>query len=171
MAEQETFTDKDYLNFRYFDKKAAYLHSLQTFLRKQLQDCQVDVDHLHGVDFLPCLIIKPKEDHDASQGTKCAIPRGFQVRILACVSSNWIPLAKLTPERNSVRGVNQLVPTSASDHMVATPLYNQCILEDMFLVRHLKVIFNALARCSAAIEAIKLLKVWIIANFVHSRDG
>ena len=56
---QQCFQDKDYLNQRYFVKRALYLAHLALHLRKSDLIEQVSYSHHHGSRLKPVLLLKP----------------------------------------------------------------------------------------------------------------
>jgi len=59
LYEQECFQDKDYLNQRYFVKRALYLAHLAIVLRKSDLVEQVSYSQNHGNRLKPVLLLKP----------------------------------------------------------------------------------------------------------------
>lgn len=57
-----SFFDKDYLNFRYFDKRAAYLAEVKSHLEKHDLFSTVEVAYLHDDPLKPILTITPPSD-------------------------------------------------------------------------------------------------------------
>jgi len=55
------FQEKDYLNYRYFYKRAYYLACLAAGLQQSGQeDFSVAFEYLHGNDLHPILVLRPK---------------------------------------------------------------------------------------------------------------
>ena len=55
------FQDKDYLNYRYFYKKAYYLACIAAGLQRSVQDdFSLTFEYLHGNNLQPILVAKPK---------------------------------------------------------------------------------------------------------------
>ena len=156
----ECFQLKDHINYRYIDKRAAYLNHLATYLNKREEFASsVHVSTFRGDPLKPILVLRrPK---NAKKGTS-VIPKGYSIRIYVGVPSDLVPLRKLGPLRNAVRSCK------VGEDLVPTPYYNQSIAEDMTLVDHLKYLHPFLSNCEAYEEAVKLLKVWIYQRGLHS---
>lgn len=55
------FQEKDYLNYRYFYKRAYYLACIVAGLQDAVQDeFQLKYEYLHGNSLLPFLSLRPK---------------------------------------------------------------------------------------------------------------
>jgi U3 small nucleolar RNA-associated protein 22 len=55
------FQEKDYLNYRYFYKRAYYLACIAAGLQQAAQeDFIVAFEYLHGNDLHPILVLKPR---------------------------------------------------------------------------------------------------------------
>ena len=53
--------EKDYLNYRYFYKRAYYLACIAAGIRQSIQEeFRLTFEYLHGNDLLPILTVKPK---------------------------------------------------------------------------------------------------------------
>jgi U3 small nucleolar RNA-associated protein 22 len=57
---ESIFQEKDYLNYRYFYKRAYYLACIAAALQKDAQEkFSLKYGYLHGNSLLPILILKP----------------------------------------------------------------------------------------------------------------
>lgn len=55
------FQEKDYLNYRYFYKRAFYLACITGGLRSLVKsEFDLSLKYLHGNDLQPILVVKPK---------------------------------------------------------------------------------------------------------------
>mmetsp|Transcript_49331 Transcript_49331/g.107412 ORF Transcript_49331/g.107412 Transcript_49331/m.107412 type:complete len:1079 (+) Transcript_49331:58-3294(+) len=151
----EALQSKDYLNFRYMDKRAAYAAEICRQLRKSgesgekcLRDMDVSLEALQGDLFRPCVILRAAGP---------AGPDPWQVRLLPVHAADAWPALRLAPDRNAVR------PHDASgspENFPATSQYNSCILEDSRMRTHLEMIHRAVQRVPALRDTILLLKRW-----------
>jgi U3 small nucleolar RNA-associated protein 22 len=59
---ESIFQEKDYMNYRYFYKRAYYLACIAAGLQQSVQEENFDLtfEYLHGNDLQPVLIAKPK---------------------------------------------------------------------------------------------------------------
>jgi len=151
----EMFQSRDHLNFRYLDKRAAYVGELG----RRLSTCQgplagmkVHYVALQGDVFRPSLVLRHGD--------------AWEVRLLpACCT---LATSKLRPDMNAVR------PDASQDKATwpATALYNSCLLEDSHMRRHLEYLHTAIVKMPGLSDAILLLKRWAIARgFVPQSHG
>ncbi|CAE7424511.1 nol6, partial [Symbiodinium necroappetens] len=117
----DIFRSKDYLNFRYHDKRAAYLAELHRQLcdgllrgSEPLVALSASFEALAGDPLRPCLCLQPEDD------------ARWTIRLLPTYSADLWPVRVLGPDRNAVR------PDRALENggVPATAHYNSCVLED-----------------------------------------
>jgi U3 small nucleolar RNA-associated protein 22 len=62
------FQEKDYLNYRYFYKRAYYLACIAAGLQQSVKEAfDLAFEFLHGNELLPILILKPKSGEARSE--------------------------------------------------------------------------------------------------------
>lgn len=136
------FQQKDYLDYRYYVKRCAYLWHVKEQLMKHSYRCSWSTESAFtGRDSLkPCLQIS----RASTEGT---------VYLIALAETEALPLAKLRPSRRNIR--------RASSNE-ATPSYNQGIVQDMVLLSHMSTFKEVFERdCPALPQAVTLLKAWM----------
>ncbi|KAB8342970.1 hypothetical protein FH972_022565 [Carpinus fangiana] len=144
------FTDKDYLNHRYFHKRAYYLACIAAEIRDIQKSPRVSVKYttLHGNPLLPVLLVEPlvtDAGSDFAQST-------CDIRIIPAVQEAVFPLEKTMPGRNSVRSEGEQTPT---------PFYNASIRVDSSVTSYLKVLHGTAATSPAFKQACMLGRVWL----------
>ncbi|CAK0821814.1 unnamed protein product [Prorocentrum cordatum] len=161
----ETFQSKDYLNFRYWDKRAAYVGEVRRQLAKAqgrgapLAGVELLFEALHGDPCRPCLTLRPL-DQDATAP--------WAVRLLPSCAADLFPPPKLAPNRNSVRPAEG----AAAAAPAPTAQYNSCILEDVRMRACLEYLHRALQRFPSLRDAVLLLKRWAWARgFLAQQPG
>ncbi|CAE7397770.1 Nol6 [Symbiodinium sp. CCMP2456] len=147
----DIFRSKDYLNFRYHDKRAAYLAELHRQLcggllrgSQPLVALSASFEALAGDPLRPCLCLQPEDD------------ARWTIRLLPTYSADLWPVRVLGPDRNAVR------PDRALENggVPATAHYNSCVLEDARMRQHLETLHSSLQRFAALRDGIHLLKRW-----------
>jgi len=147
----DMFRSKDYLNFRYHDKRAAYLAELHRQLcggllrgSEPLVALSASFEALAGDPLRPCLCLQPEDD------------ARWTIRLLPTYSADLWPVRVLGPDRNAVR------PDRALENggVPATAHYNSCVLEDARMRQHLETLHSSLQRFTALRDGIHLLKRW-----------
>eukprot|EP00697_Spironema_sp_BW2_P003687 gnl/Spiro4/14898_TR8029_c0_g1_i1.p1 gnl/Spiro4/14898_TR8029_c0_g1~~gnl/Spiro4/14898_TR8029_c0_g1_i1.p1 ORF type:complete len:1127 (-),score=361.05 gnl/Spiro4/14898_TR8029_c0_g1_i1:130-3333(-) len=171
------FSHKDFLNYKYHDKRLVFLHHLAQCLsahplfRDGPEEEPVPGGRVQLAAFSPCdphkLVLLL---HPATAATAVGKATRFVIRVVPTVAASVFPPAKLAPARCNVRpriGESAAGPETAAP---ATPFYSNTIVEDMHVAAHLTHMHSVLASARCACEAIVLLKVWLRRHFV-GRDG
>ncbi|KAL5116786.1 U3 snoRNP protein [Pleosporales sp. CAS-2024a] len=151
------FTDKDYLNHRYFYKRAYYLACLAAGITASKEHAfKLSYDYLNGNQLQPILLVRPNGNGDADDfsSAKCAI------NILISVPDDAFPRNKLLPGSNCVR------PKGAEDEatnktLAPTPFYNGTVQSDANVTAYLKLLHATASRVDAFRDACVLGRVWL----------
>ncbi|CAJ0827726.1 12110_t:CDS:10, partial [Entrophospora sp. SA101] len=159
------FQEKDYMNYRYFYKRAYYLSVLASALKKNSLDFNVkmEFDTLDGDRRRPILKLKAVKDHSETDFSKL----NCVVRVLPCIPMDLFPFQRLSPIRNNIRfhndqkNKNEKLQSQKSQTLPSTPQYNSAILKDMYYVPHLNFLYKQVKSCEAFVDACKLGKVWL----------
>lgn len=162
---QTMFTDKDYLNHRYFYKRAYYLACLAAGIKESKgHGFKLSYDYLNGNQLQPILIVGPSGNGDAQDfsSAKC------QVRILIAVPEDTFPRNKLLPGSNCVRPKgSEDGATVKTSH--ATPFYNSTIQADANVTAYLKLLHATASKAEAFRDACILGRVWLKQRGLGSR--
>ncbi|KAI2469149.1 Nrap protein [Annulohypoxylon bovei var. microspora] len=141
------FQEKDYLNMRYFYKRAYYLAYITSSLRQALgPTMEFAFDHLHGNLLLPILIVRPKDKSTPS------------IRIIPCAPEDYFPAAKLTAINNAIR---QGKSDETEDTKVPTPFYNTTLKAESQFTSYLRLLHKAANTCLAFRDACVLGRIWL----------
>ncbi|KAJ2925593.1 hypothetical protein H1R20_g11503, partial [Candolleomyces eurysporus] len=151
------FQEKDYLNGRFFQKKAFYLAILANSIRNPKSGLNVDVHYesTSGDPRLTKLVLVPKPDGSQTDFTKL----NARVCIIPTISTNSpIPLHRLSPAHANIR-INS-TKTSDEDTHSPTPTYNNALLTSFSPKPHLLSTYNAIHSIPAFADALSLLRLW-----------
>jgi U3 small nucleolar RNA-associated protein 22 len=159
------FTDKDYLNHRYFYKRSYYLACLAAGIKASKEHkFKLSFDYLNGNQLQPVLVIRPNGNGDADDfsGAKCTI------RILIALPEHTFPQNKLVPGSNCVR------PKGAEDEatnktLAPTPFYNSTVQSDANVTAYLKLLHATASKADAFKDACILGRVWLKQRGLGSR--
>jgi U3 small nucleolar RNA-associated protein 22 len=151
------FQEKDYLNYRYFYKRAFYLACLAAGIKKSKEHkFKLSYDCLNGNQLLPILVVQPNGngDGDDFSSSKC------HINILLAVPEGIFPDAKLLPKANCIRPKGD---DTDADHktLVPTPFYNGSLRSDASITSYLKLLHSSAAHCDAFQDACILGRVWL----------
>mmetsp|Transcript_41642 Transcript_41642/g.75572 ORF Transcript_41642/g.75572 Transcript_41642/m.75572 type:complete len:1143 (-) Transcript_41642:16-3444(-) len=163
---------KDYLNFRYADKRAAYCAELCRQLRalcgapsagmEALRNCRPELAAMQGDVWRPCVEVRLPEG-EASR---------WVIRLLPTAPAGQWEKAKLAATRNAVRPQSADGATIDVESLPPTPHYNSNLLEDSQMRAHLEIVHKAIQRLPQLRDAILLLRHWaLVHGFLSSNVG
>ncbi|CAK7266031.1 U3 snoRNP protein [Sporothrix epigloea] len=167
------FQEKDYLNLRYFYKRAYYLAHLAKAVSKSavLADAVTDVTFAYLGDnpLQPILVITPKISGTAASTGKSKSKSTFdcKIRIIPCCPDGLFPAAKLLANKNCLRpeASSSTTVDSKVDNEIQplppTPFYNATLKAEAAYVPYLKLLHQAQKSCSAFVDACLLGRVWL----------
>ncbi|ORY15876.1 Nrap protein [Clohesyomyces aquaticus] len=151
------FQEKDYLNHRYFYKRAFYLACLAAGIHSSKDHkFKVSFDLLNGNQLQPILVVRPSGDGgvDDFSSSKC------RIQILPALPEGTFPESKLRPNVNCVRS-NSSDDEPESVKPKPTPFYNATIQFDMSITAYLKLLHYSAIRCNSFKDACILGRVWL----------
>ncbi|CAK7201909.1 U3 snoRNP protein [Sporothrix eucalyptigena] len=167
------FQDKDYLNLRYFYKRAYYLAHIAKAVSRSaaLSNAVTDVSfaYLGDNQLQPILVITPKTTtakDDASSKPNKSKPYECKIRIIPCCPDGVFPAAKLLANKNCLRpdGASSTATETETDDtkpLPPTPFYNATLKAEAAYVPYLKLLHQAQKTCSAFVDACLLGHVWL----------
>ncbi|CAD7966182.1 unnamed protein product [Amoebophrya sp. A120] len=165
---ENLFQSKDHVNYRYADKRTAYLAVLYQFLCEKLQPSEgadstknpertkhLNVEYIDGNLYRPVIVLTTNN---------------WKLRILGTVENEVkFPDMKLQLWKNGLRPKFD-VPSVTAHHrnveqyLPATPFYNSLLLEDLYATRVLHLQHQAIEQTPELKYAILLLKRWLIVR-------
>ncbi|KAI1463557.1 Nrap protein [Daldinia caldariorum] len=156
------FQEKDYLNMRYFYKRAYYLAYIAADLREQLgATTEFVFDHMHGNMLLPILVARPKNTANRDDGSEMSNSRRKPIpaiRIIPCAPEDYFPAGKLTAVSNAIR---QGKSEGGEDAKVPTPFYNATLKAEGLFPSYLRLLYRTVKSCSAFKDACVLGRIWL----------
>ncbi|EMD68750.1 hypothetical protein GGP41_008750 [Bipolaris sorokiniana] len=151
------FQDKDYLNHRYFYKRAYYLACLAAGI-KASKEHKFDLffDRLNGNQLQSVLVVRPSGNGDADDfsSSKC------QINVLVALPEHTFAQNKLLPTSNCVRPKGSEDETS-SKTLAATPFYNNSLQSDANITAYLKLLHGTASKAEAFKDACILGRIWL----------
>ena len=147
----ELFEEKDYLNYRYFYKRAYYL---ACFAESILDESTYEIRfaNLHDDQMKPVVVVSPRTPLDTEDEIK-PTPK-WRINIIPSVSAEVFSKDKLSPDKNCIRAAGD---TKAGP----TPFYNSSLRADMLVPSYLKVLHHAASTCDAFRDACLLGATWL----------
>ncbi|KAJ7220018.1 Nrap protein [Mycena pura] len=144
------FQEKDYLNSRFFQKRAFYIASLASEIQSS-EALNVDVTYESAFNDprLTKLVLEPRKNGSPNDFTKSSA----RVCIIPVLSANSpIPLHRLSPSHSNIR--------VSGDGEAPTPLYNSALLTALMPKTQLLSTFALKERTPSFSDALALLRVW-----------
>ncbi|KAL0465110.1 Nrap protein [Neurospora intermedia] len=150
----ETLQEKDYLDLRYFYKRAYFLGVVAAALQKDLaDDGELSYEYLNGNTLSPILSLKPKVEGEKKEGRL-----DYRVRIIPCAPDNFFPKSKLHLSATLVRKAGGDESKAATK---PTPFYNSTIVSESCFFPYLKLLRQTEKKCAAFKKACILGRVWL----------
>ncbi|KLU84754.1 hypothetical protein MAPG_03790 [Magnaporthiopsis poae ATCC 64411] len=158
---QGMFQEKDYLNLRYFYKRAYFLANVAAAVRKEL-GLDVSFANLNDNPLVPVLRVSAAQDtketaEDEGKGAKDS--PGATVKIIPCAPDSLFPKNKLSSKSNAVR------PTGGADDKDTTPtptsFYNSTLKAEGLYFAYLKALRLTEKASPAFKDACVLGRVWL----------
>ncbi|KAJ8522745.1 hypothetical protein ONZ45_g757 [Pleurotus djamor] len=151
------FQEKDYLNGRFFHKRAFYLAALAAGLtaKKSGLDVSVSYESSGNDPRLTKLVLVPNKDDSPNDFSKL----NARVYIIPTLSlQSPIPLHRLSPTHSNLR-YNSSSGDDGPSNPSPTPLYNTALLSCM-TPRPYLLLTHALTQIPAFNDAVALLRIW-----------
>lgn len=154
------FDEKDYLNHRYFYKRAYYLACIAAGLKSaHKSEYSLRFKSFHDNPLKPVLVISPADQKkDASE--KVPIPK-WRINIIPCVSQTQFQADKIRTDKNCVRNLQSETGIGAATAQPPTPFYNSSLRSDMLATPYLKLLHGASKSCDAFIDTCLLGSTWL----------
>ncbi|XXH01096.1 hypothetical protein Hte_007447 [Hypoxylon texense] len=155
------FQEKDYLNMRYFYKRAYYLAYITAQLRKSMgTTMDFAFDHLHGNMLLPILVARPKDTSNTKGNSNTGSRQNPSpaIRIIPCAPEGYFPTTKLTAVSNAIR---QGKSEEAEDTKAPTPFYNTTLKAESQFSSYLRLLYKTANSCAAFRDACVLGRIWL----------
>ncbi|KAI1006142.1 U3 small nucleolar RNA-associated protein 22 [Podosphaera aphanis] len=159
------FQEKDYLNYRYFYKRAFYLACIAAGLESNIsKDCSYRYEYSNGNNLHPILVATFNQTKSES------VDPVFEIRIIPAAPNNLFPTAKIRLDKNSIRHKDE--PPASGKKRVPTPFYNSSLSSDCNFESYLKLLHTSTKTSSSFQDACILGRVWLRQRGFSSRiDG
>ncbi|CAD6503123.1 BgTH12-02792 [Blumeria graminis f. sp. triticale] len=146
------FQSKDFLNYRYFYKRAYYLACISAGLSSSpfVQEFDLRFEYFHGNDLHPVLVVSNKKLVSENSN------KYPEIRILPAVSSTAFNALKLRPNKNAIRSSK-----NNTGDLIPTPFYNASLRSDCNYEPYLKIIHVSEKKSQAFCHACMLGRIWL----------
>ncbi|KAG6181381.1 hypothetical protein E4U36_004140 [Claviceps purpurea] len=164
------FQDKDYLDMRYFYRRAYFIAHIAAHVRKSMGDIvKTDFEYLNENPLLPVLVLRLLANVAVDAGNaakegklvpakKDTQKKSYYIRLIPCAPDKMFPWSKLTPSANCTRLGSSDEKKSNS---LASPFYNSTINGEMAFIQYLRLLAHAKNECPAFSDACILGRTWL----------
>ena len=150
------FPPKDYLDHRYFYKRAYFLAAIADGISNR-SDCRFTLEFSYQNDnpLQPTLIVN-------SKGEKSRGPHrsDIRIRLLIAADANVFPAAKLYPAKNCIR-TGKSSGSGEDVSKPATPFYNASLRSECLSMSYLKFLHTASVNADTFPAACVLGSIWL----------
>lgn len=155
IRKKSIFQEKDYLNYRYFYKRAYYLACIATGI-EEAEDCTFPVRFAYQNDnhLQPVITLDPGQGSDDFSKSNC------QIRIILAADGAMFPMSKTLPHKNCVRA-NLEGSGPAAMSTMPTPFYNASLRSECSSLAYLKYLHGACLQSDGFTDACVLGSVWL----------
>ncbi|PYI10490.1 Nrap protein [Aspergillus sclerotiicarbonarius CBS 121057] len=147
------FQEKDYVNYRYFHKRAYYIASLAAGIREaEGLGFNVKFGLQDGDSLRPVILLAPKGTDKQEP-----VPAKFQIRIITAIEDSLFPISRTLPAKNNIRQGSTDAPASEE----STPFYNATLRSEATVALYHKYLYNAARNCESFRDACILGRTWL----------
>ncbi|KAM7204276.1 Nrap protein [Naviculisporaceae sp. PSN 640] len=152
----EMFQEKDYLDMRYFYKRAYYLAVIAARLKKDFEGvAELAFEYLGENSLLPIVSLRPAADKNSEE---TASRLDYQLRIIPCLPDNVFPKSKLQLGASLVRKAQ---PEDSKATAKPTPFYNSTLVAEGCFLPYLRLLRSVEKKCASFKNACILGRVWL----------
>ena len=169
--QKHIFQDKDYLNYRYFHKRAYYLACIASGIIEAQQDVYaVHFAYQNDNHLQPIIIVSPLQGvleqirtlrqlfsllADGASKSK------YQIRILLAAERDLFPISKTLPDKSCLRSPGGGVSSPSSSSHMPTPFYNASLRSECSSLAYLKYLHFSSLQSDGFSDACQLGSVWL----------
>ncbi|KAL2261289.1 hypothetical protein VTK26DRAFT_4480 [Humicola hyalothermophila] len=154
----EILQEKDYLDLRYFYKRAYYLAVVAANLRKDFErEGRLSYEYLNGNPLCPILALQRKAGSDAEKSEGKA-SLDYKIRIIPCAPDSFFPKAKLNLGASLIRKGREEDGNGPSR---PSPFYNSTLVAEASFLPYLRLLRQTEKKCAAFKNACMLGRIWL----------
>ncbi|KAJ5198397.1 uncharacterized protein N7498_007514 [Penicillium cinerascens] len=156
------YQEKDYVNYRYFHKRAFYVACLAAGIQESMSELGLEVKFglQDGDSLRPLILLEPRP---TSKDDKT--PSRPQIRILTAIDSTLFPITRTLPMKSNVR---QGSSADQSEINEPTPFYNASLRSEATVSQYHKYLHSASQKCESFRDACILGRTWLQQRGFHT---
>ncbi|KAJ5162442.1 hypothetical protein N7492_007834 [Penicillium capsulatum] len=157
------FQEKDYVNYRYFHKRAFYVACLAAGLQKSADTLgmQVKFGFQDGDSLRPVILLE--DTRLSSKGGQTF--SGPQIRILTAIEPALFPVTRTLPMKSNIR---QGSSANQSEIGEPTPFYNASLRSEAAVSLYHRSLHSASKKCDSFRDACILGRTWLQQRGFHT---
>lgn len=157
------FQEKDYVNHRFFHKRAFYVACIAAGLQKSADalNVQVKFGFQDGDSLRPLILLE--DATPSSKGNKTS--PAPQIRILTAIEPSLFPVARTLPMKSNIR---QGSSADQSDIGEPTPFYNASLRSEAAVSLYHKYLHSSSQKCESFRDACVLGRIWLQQRGFHT---
>jgi U3 small nucleolar RNA-associated protein 22 len=165
------FQEKDYLNYRYFYKRAYYLACIAAGIQDATEKAfVVTFDYLNGNTLLPILVVKPATGETPSRKTGIMVSADnsldasefasakCNIHIIPTCPESLFATTKLQLSKNAIRPKDS---AGQDTPLPPTPFYNSSVMSEAAYAKYLKLLHLASKQAEGFRDACVLGRIWL----------
>lgn len=164
---REVLQEKDYLNMRYYYKRAYYAAQFAAALQKELEGtASIKFEYLNDNPLLPVVAVttkkmstkKSKKINEENPNANAHAQADFRVRVIPCAPDGYFPKQKITATAGLIRAGGDEDKKTVHP---PTPFYNSTLKAEGSFVLYLRVLKQAEKTCPSFRDACMLGRIWL----------
>ncbi|RAQ44003.1 pre-rRNA processing protein Utp22 [Aspergillus flavus] len=147
------FQEKDYVNYRFFHKRAYYIACLAAGI-KDVENLDFDIKFAQqdGDSLRPLILLEPTDSaKNGSQSMRS------QIRIFTAIEDTLFPIVRTLPMKNNVRQGSPDQP----EPRAPTPFYNAALRSEATVAPFHKLLHSTAQICDSFRDACILGRIWL----------
>jgi U3 small nucleolar RNA-associated protein 22 len=148
------FQEKDYVNYRFFHKRAYYIACLAAGIQETVNSLGLEVKFgfQDGDSLRPIILLESRSSKEETP------PSQPQIRILTAIDPNLFPITRTLPMKNNIRQGSSTDTTEAGE---PTPYYNASLRSEATVSLYHKYLYSASQKCDSFRDACILGRTWL----------
>jgi U3 small nucleolar RNA-associated protein 22 len=155
------FQEKDYVNYRYFHKRAYYIACLAAGIQETVNSLGLEVKFgfQDGDSLRPLILLEPRSSKDEKTLSQP------QIRILTAIDPTLFPVTRTLPMKNNIRQGSSADTAEAGE---PTPFYNASLRSEAAVSLYHKYLYSASQKCDSFRDACILGRTWLQQRGFHT---
>ncbi|KAJ5726471.1 uncharacterized protein N7483_007828 [Penicillium malachiteum] len=154
------FQEKDYVNYRYFHKRAYYIACIAAGIQQTMGDLGLEMKFgfQDGDSLRPLILLETRQTlkHDST-------PKQ-QIRILTAIEPTLFPVSRTQPMKSNIRSGSK----DSSETGEPTPFYNASLRSEAAVSLYHKYIHSSAQKCESFRDACILGRTWLQQRGFHT---